>query len=312
MLYDLLIIGGGPAGIFASYLAHIKGLKPLLIESNEYLGGQPIALYSQKEIFDYPGYSKIKAYELSQVLINQLKSVPVNVLLSTTLNSYKYKNNKFEVILSNNKKINCKAIVIACGIGAFAPNEIDVNVDKNANIKYIVDDGNNFKNKNVVVLGGGDSAVDWSNELICNIGAKKVSLIHRRDEFRANGDNVNRLKKNKVNIYLDYQVVSVKNKKITIVNNQTKKTIIVPFDVLLVQYGQKIDHSLLKLFKGLKINEQNRIPVGINQMTNLKNIYAIGNICIYEDKPSSIICAHGEAAVAIRSVLNDIKKYDKK
>lgn len=309
MFCDVLIIGGGPAGIFASYLAYIKGLKPLLIESNEYLGGQPITLYSQKEIFDYPGYSKVKAYELLQVLIAQLKSVPINTILSTTIVSCKHKNNRFEVVLSNDKKINCRAIIIACGIGAFAPVEIGVNVSKNVNIKYVVDDIKNFKNKNVVVLGGGDSAVDWSNELICNIGAKKVSLIHRRNEFRANGDNVNRLKKNKVNIYLNYQIANVQNKKITIVNNLTKKTTIIPFDVSLVQYGQKIDHSLLKLFKGLKINEQNRIPVGINQMTNLKNVYAIGNICIYEDKPSSIICAHGEASVAVRSILNNIKKY---
>jgi thioredoxin reductase (NADPH) len=145
-----------------------------------------------------------------------------------------------------------------------------------------------------------------------NIKAKKVSIIHRRNEFRASGDNVNRLKKNKVNIYLNYQVDRIQKNKIRIINNENKKNIVLPFDILLVQYGQNVDHSLLKLFNGLKINEQNRIPVSVNQLTNLKNIYAIGNVCVYEDKPSSIICAHGEAAVAVRSVLNNIKKYDQK
>jgi thioredoxin reductase (NADPH) len=159
MNYDVLIIGGGPAGIFASYLAHIKGLKPLLIESNEYLGGQPIALYSQKEIIDYPGYARIKAYELSQLLINQLKTTPVKILLSTTIDSYSYANNCFDVLLSNKNHILCHSIVIACGIGAFQPVELDTNV-KNVDLKYVVDDTNAFRNKNVIVLGGGDSAVD--------------------------------------------------------------------------------------------------------------------------------------------------------
>lgn len=312
MHYDLLIIGGGPAGIYATYLAYIKGLKPLLVESNEYLGGQPIALYSQKEIHDYPGFNKIKAYKLSQILIDQVKSVPVDILLSTTLTSYKYNNKKIEVSLSNGKKITTHAIIIACGIGAFAPVELEAKINKNVNLKYVVDNIENFKDKNVIVLGGGDSAVDWSNELATNIKAKKVSIIHRRNEFRANGNNVNCLKKNRVNIYLDYSIQEIQNKKIIIIHNKTKKMFGIPFEILLVQYGQKINHDLLKLFGGLKTNQQNRIPVSINQMTNLNNIYAIGNICIYDDKPSNIICAHGEAAVAVRSILNDIKKYDKK
>jgi thioredoxin reductase (NADPH) len=160
MYYDVLIIGGGPAGIFATYLAHVKGLKPLLIESSEYLGGQPITLYSQKEIYDYPGFNKIKAYELSQNLINQLKSISVDIYLSTTITTYTKKASMFNVQLSNNKTISCHSIIIACGIGAFKPVQFEGNINSHANIKYVVDNIQNFQNKTVVVLGGGDSAVD--------------------------------------------------------------------------------------------------------------------------------------------------------
>jgi thioredoxin reductase (NADPH) len=110
---------------------------------------------------------------------------------------------------------------------------------------------------------------------------------------------------------LDYQIDKIEKNKITITHNKTQKNKNINFQILLVQYGQKVNHDLLKLFNNLKTNEQNRIHVDINQMTSIQNIYAIGNVCIYKDKPSSIICAHGEAAVAIRSILNDVKNYDK-
>lgn len=310
--FDILIIGGGPAGMFATYVAHVKGLKPLLIESNEYLGGQPISLYSQKAIHDYPGFNEIKAYQLSQMFINQIKKTPVKMFLSTTVNSLKKSLNKFVVNLSNKQTISCHAIIIACGIGAFKPVELECSNVKSTNIKYIVDCVKDFKNKNVVVLGGGDSAVDWANELSKHIGAKSVTIIHRRSDFRANGNNVKHLKTNKVKVYLDQKINSVQKNKLILVNNKTQKETMLLFDLLLVQYGQKFDHSLLTNFKNIKINDQKRIYVDINQMTNINNIYAIGNVCIYKDKPSSIICAHGEAAVAVRSILNDIKKYDHK
>jgi thioredoxin reductase (NADPH) len=118
------------------------------------------------------------------------------------------------------------------------------------------------------------------------------------------------LSKNKIQVYLDYQIKDIKTNKISIVNNTTHSSISLSFDTLLVQYGQKVDHSLFTNFKNLHINEQKRIHVGIEQMTNINNVYAIGNVCIYKDKPSSIICAHGEAAVAIRSIINKLKKYD--
>ncbi|MDR0674929.1 MAG: NAD(P)/FAD-dependent oxidoreductase [Mycoplasmataceae bacterium] len=307
--YDVLIVGGGPAGIFATSLAHIKGLKPLLIESNDYLGGQPLMVYSQKIVEDYPGYNKIKAYQLMANLISQLKKTKVNYFLKTKIISYLPHSNGFEIQLSNNQKIQTKTILIATGPGMFLPNRLEINGSNHFRVHYNVEEINVYKNKDVIILGGGDSAVDWANEL--SQATKSITIIHRRNEFRANGSNVNRLANNRVKILLNYEILKIQNNCLFCKNNSSKKTLELPFDFVIVQYGQTINTDGLKVFKGLKTTETNRIPVDISQVTNLSNIYAIGNICTYEGKPSSIICAHGEAAVAVRHILNHIKQYDK-
>jgi thioredoxin reductase (NADPH) len=138
-----------------------------------------------------------------------------------------------------------------------------------------------------------------------------MTIIHRRNEFRANVSNVNRLKANKVKTLLDYEIVKIHQHKLVCHKNNQTKLVTIPFDYVIVQYGQTVDTSGLKIFKNLNITNANRIPVDIAQMTNLNNIYAIGNICIYDGKPSSIICAHGEAAVAVRHILNKVRPYDK-
>jgi thioredoxin reductase (NADPH) len=158
--YDVLIVGGGPAGIFATSLAHIKGLKPLLIEANEYLGGQPLMIYSQKIIEDYPGYSKIKAYQLINNLVSQLNSTGLTYFLKTKIVSYIFSRDVFIVKLSNDSEIITKAIVIATGGGMFSPNHLEITGNDHPNVHYHVEAINTYQDKKVIILGGGDSAVD--------------------------------------------------------------------------------------------------------------------------------------------------------
>ncbi|GHU48686.1 hypothetical protein FACS1894218_6320 [Bacilli bacterium] len=160
LTYDTLIIGGGPAGIFAAYLAKNKGLSPLLIEANNCLGGQPLMLYSQKLIHDYPGYKEIKTHELMNNLIEQLNSTSVEALLKTTITSYNKIAEVFSVKLSNGHEIKTKSIIIASGAGIFSQNKLDVPGADATNIEYAVRDLKEYKGKDVIILGGGDSAVD--------------------------------------------------------------------------------------------------------------------------------------------------------
>jgi thioredoxin reductase (NADPH) len=139
-----------------------------------------------------------------------------------------------------------------------------------------------------------------------------VTIIHRRNDFRAHGDNVKRLKTNKVNVILNYIPKNIKKNILTIQSNvnNTNKTIY--FDKLIVQYGQSIKQDITNLFPNIKTVNGNRIEVSINQKTNVRNIFAVGDICFYPDKLNSLICAHGEAVVAIRSIINSLRQYDKK
>jgi thioredoxin reductase (NADPH) len=158
--YDVLVIGGGPAGIWAGYLAHVKGLKPLLIEQNSILGGQPLYLYGHKKIYDYPGFVGITAYELINKFVDQFAHAKIPTLLKTSIKSIQLLNNVYEMEIDNNKIIRSKYIIIATGAGLFAPNKLEIpGVNKN-NTSYTVGPQQEYKNKNVVILGGGDSSVD--------------------------------------------------------------------------------------------------------------------------------------------------------
>jgi thioredoxin reductase (NADPH) len=159
-MFDLVIIGGGPAGIFATSVAHIKGLKPLLIEANDYLGGQPLMVYSQKDIEDYPGFTKIKAYQLIDKLIEQFKNTKAPVLLKTKVLKCLKTKDEFKLMLSNKQTVSAKAIIIATGPGMFTPNRLDIKGSNQPNVQYNVNELTSYKNKHVVILGGGDSAVD--------------------------------------------------------------------------------------------------------------------------------------------------------
>ncbi|MDR2823103.1 MAG: NAD(P)/FAD-dependent oxidoreductase [Mycoplasmataceae bacterium] len=311
-IYDTLIIGGGPAGIFAAALAHNKGLNPLLIEANEYLGGQPKLLYSQKPIYDYPVHYGIKAYQLVDLLIERLKNTPVPVKLGVQITDIKKSNNGFDVKLNDKSIIRTQTIIIATGAGIFNPNRLETAGVNHTHVHYAVEDFSKYTKRHVVVLGGGDSAVDWANEIAKCAKPKSVSIIHRREEFRTSGDNAKNLSKHKVKVYLNYSIENINKTHLVVKSNVNSKLQKVLFDEIIVQYGQSIDTNSLKIFNGININKAGRISVGINQMTNLPSIYAIGNICTYEGKPSSIVCAHGEAAVAVRHILDTIKPYAKK
>lgn len=295
----IAIIGAGAGGLHAGSAFNYFNYSNCIIEKNSFVGGQPIQLYPNKEIYDFPGYSSILSKDVIANLYNQLISYnKTEILLNSYIKSVEQKSDNHFVILTNDAIINCEYIVLATGIGAFLPNKLEINneVIESEKIEYTVSiDYKKYINKKIIILGGGDSAVDWANYFKKNNISNNVAIVHRRDQYRAQNKGVNELKNNNVNEFLDYEIISVNDDFIRIKHNKTMKTIRINYDYIIVQYGQKANFMNIDLFNKIKKNELNKIITDQNQRTNIKNIFAIGGCTYFNAKSNTILtaCADG-------------------
>lgn len=306
-IYDVLVIGGGASGIFASSTANFFDMKTILIEQKPYLGGQPMELYPNKYIYDFPCFPKIKSSNVIKMLVEQLNQYDTEILLDTQIRDIEQKeiNNDclYEVKTVCNKCFFAKNIIIASGNGSFNPKKLEINgsIFDEENIHYSVNKSIDiYRNKNIVVLGGGDSAVDWANYFVEENISKNVTIVHRRNQYRCSSIMIEELKKNNITEKLNYEVVDVdtNKNKIMIKNNETGDIETIEYDYLIVQYGQTPVPFNIDLFN--KINkDKNKFVVDISQKTNLKHIYAVGDAIIYEYKANTIVTGCAESTKAI-------------
>jgi len=305
--YDIAIIGAGPAGLYAHYYAGLKGFKSCLLEANNEVGGQPSILFPIKSIHDYPGFSDIKGSELINMFVNQIKD-KTNIFTNTTIKSINKSKDGYE-LTTNNDSYSAKYIIIATGGGFFRFNKI--NGIESKNIHYCVKNLEEYRDKKVIIAGGGDSAIDWALEILKNNITNDLTIVHRRNEFRANGSKIDNLKTfSQCKIVLNKSSEVAAENELTIVDNETKKIEKLPFDYLIVQYGQTYslaDNDMLSLFKLDKIN---RIMVDACGKTGVDHIYAIGNVSNFEDKPRLISIAVTDAIKAIENIVKEIKQYE--
>ena len=306
IITDVVIIGAGPTGLFCAHQLGMIGLKCEIIDNLDKIGGQCIELYPDKPIYDIPAISKCTGEELTNNLINQIKPFNFKFHLSERVEEIRRENKKWFVKTSKNTEIIAPNIVIAGGVGSFEPRKFSAKVSEKLegkSILYSIKDKSIFKEKSVVIFGGGDSALDWAIELS---KISNVIIVHRRDEFRgtqSSVDKIKELKKNKqLEIFTQYQLASVKGvdkiESIEIKHEDgeikfLKADYILGFFGLIMQLGPIINW-------GLNIDKKT-IPVNTeNFETNQKGIFAIGDICSYPGKLKLILSGFHEGALAAR------------
>jgi thioredoxin reductase (NADPH) len=309
---DVVIIGGGPVGIFTVFQAGLLGMKTCLIDSLPELGGQCTVLYPEKFIYDIPGYPKIAASELIEKLKLQAFKFNPTYYLNNTVELIHENEENFVIKTDKGKTVICKAIIIAAGAGAFDYNKLPISSAEsfeNHSLFYNVTDKNIFKNKVVAIAGGGDSAADWA--IMLSDIAKKIYLIHRRSKFRCMDSSINQILdlKDKIEIITPYQIKDILGEKTQIneiilskLNGEEKR---LETDFLLAFFGLK---SYLKNIEnwGLEIKNHHIEVSPINYQTNIKNIYAIGDIATYENKLKLILCGFSESATVCHEIYKTV------
>jgi|TARA_B100000214_G_scaffold308165_1_gene239486 thioredoxin reductase (NADPH) len=303
---DVLIVGAGPTGLFCAHQLGIIGLKCEIVDNLDKLGGQCIELYPDKPIYDIPAIPECTGEELTNNLIEQIKPFNFKSHLSDRVQEIKNENDRWLVKTSKGKEFLTTNIIIAGGVGSFEPRKFPTkNCEKfeGKSVLYSIKDKTIFKDKSVVIFGGGDSALDWAIELSKN---SKVTLIHRRDEFRGAGASVEKLyelkKENKLDVLTKFSIKDVKgNGKLESVEikgddgeiRSINTDYVLGFFGLIMQLGPILDW-------GLNIDKK-LIPVNTeNFETNKKGIFAIGDICFYPGKLKLILSGFHEGALAAR------------
>lgn len=305
-LYDVIIIGGGPTGMFSAFYAGMRELKVKIIETLPVLGGQIEVMYPEKNIFDIGAIPYIKGSDLIRQLSKQMAPFETEICLEENVFEIIKKEDYF--LLKTNKDVHyAKTILITTGQGSFDPRKLTIEHNKQyekTNLHYYVKDLKTYENKNVVICGGGDSAVDWA--LTLKDVAKSVSIVHRRNKFRALESSVTSMKNSSVNIFTPYRPIEIRGdeekiKEIHFQETRGEQTFTLPADYLIVSYGFISDNRQLAEW-GLD-TEHAGVKVSQRMETNIPGIYATGDVATYEGKVKLIATGFGEAPTAINSII---------
>jgi len=304
-VFDITIIGGGPTGLFGSFYAGLRGLKTKVIDVLPELGGQLTALYPEKYVYDVAGHPKILAKDLAKNLGTQSQLFKQSLCLGEKVTTVQRTpdDSYWQIVTDKTPEHYSKALILALGAGACVPKKLDIDYNHsfdNDCIVYAVKNKEKFRDKNVLIVGGGDSAVDWANEF--SQLARNVTLIHRRDQFRAVQTSVEEMKRNKVDVKTFYELKEINGKnghveQVVIFDNRTGKEETLPVDALLINIGFVINLDFLKSW-GLKM-DANAISVNEKMETNLPGIYAAGDIASHPAKLKLIATGAAEAATAV-------------
>ena len=306
---DICIIGAGPVGLFTVFEAGLLKMRCHLIDALPQIGGQLSEIYPQKPIYDIPGYPEIKAQELIDRLMEQIDPFDPGFTLGERVEELeKQADGSYIVRTNEGTAVHCQVIAIAGGLGCFEPRKPEIaglEDFEGKGVAYMVKQPELFRDKNIVLAGGGDSALDWTIYL-ADV-AKKVTLVHRGDTFRGAPDSAEKVfdlaKEGKINLVLQSNVLSISGNKhiesITLVGKDKEEKIL-ETDYLIPLFGLSPKLGPLANW-GLNIDKSAIEVNTFDYSTNVERIFAIGDINTYPGKLKLILCGFHEAALMVQS-----------
>ena len=302
--YDITILGGGPVGLFATYYAGFRRLRTEIVESLNALGGQVTALYPEKWIYDVAGFPKIVGRQLIDNLVEQAMQYRPAVSLGETVQSLTALQDGTLRMTTERGTHLTRAVLITAGIGAFHPKTFkNPRIDgfDGRGLYYFVRSFQEFKDKRVVIVGGGDSALDWALGLLGI--ARSITLIHRRDQFRAAEDSVQKMLHSPIEVKTFYELRALEGaervERAVIYDNRSGAEETIDVDAVIASLGFLSTLGPIQEW-GLEL-EHDSIRVNTRMETNRRGVYAAGDIVTYPGKVKLIATGFGEAATAVNN-----------
>lgn len=305
-VYDVTIIGGGPAGLYTAFYSGMRELKTKLIEAQERLGGRLLS-YPEKIVWDVGGVPPIRCKKLLEQLIRQgMTFDPTIVLGQHIVACERLEDGTFILTAENGERHRSRTIIIAVGFGMRKPAKLEIAEAARyeaANLYYAVPELSRFRGKRVLISGGGDSAVDWANEL--EPIAASVAVIHRRDEFGGHERNVTRMRQSSVNVRTPYFLRELHScdgetiAEVTIAHTDTGEQQRLEVDAVIVNHGMVSDFGPIRGW-GLDLGER-KAYVGEQMETNIPGIFGAGDFVGYGSKVRLIAGAFTDAVLAVNS-----------
>jgi thioredoxin reductase (NADPH) len=298
---DLVIIGAGPTGLFATYYAGFRGMRVVVVDSLPELGGQITAMYPEKQILDVAGFPSVRGRDLVNGLVEQAGSAHPTYLLDRAAVDLVSHDDGLELTLGDGTVVAAKALLITAGIGTFSPRPLPAGEGwVGRGVEFFVPSFAPYAGKDVVIVGGGDSAFDWAQHLEPIAGS--VTLVHRRDAFRAHERTVAQVKASSVRILTNAEVVELRGAT-TVEEAELKvdgETRVIPAQAVVAALGFVADLGPLQSW-GLETSKRH-VCVDHAMRTSLSRIFAAGDITDYPGKVRLIAVGFGEAATAVNNL----------
>jgi thioredoxin reductase len=301
---DALIIGAGPAGLYAAYYAGFRGLSAGIMDSLPGIGGQVSAMYPEKLVYDVAGFPAVRGRDLVAALAEQAGQYQPRYMLGQQARDFEHAGDRLIVTSDSGLRVAAKFVVITGGIGTFTPRRLAVLAEfEDRGVAYFVPRPGEYTGKDVAILGGGDSAFDWAVTLAPL--ARSVTLVHRRDRFRAHEALVRQVASLPVPVLTSAEVVAAHGngslEAIDVLDKRSWGIRRIRVQAVVAALGFTADIEPLEAW-GLEIADR-KVVVDTTMATSLDRVYAAGDITVYPGKVRLISVGFGEAATAVNNAL---------